>query len=91
MGRAHLGLKRYAEAVPLLERALTIRKAIHVDPYVPAETAFLLAQALWETRRDPDRALRLAEAAREGYAGSESYRRREAAAVGGWVEGRSQR
>jgi tetratricopeptide (TPR) repeat protein len=91
MGRALVALRQYAEAIPGLERALKIRKAIRVDPCFPAETAFLLAQALWETGRDRTEALRLAREAREGFARSESFRRREAASVDAWLAGKSDR
>jgi tetratricopeptide (TPR) repeat protein len=89
MGRTLLGLKKYAEAIPHLERALTIRRGLQIDPSLPAETAFMLARALWAARRDRDEALRLAEGARAGYARSESYRRREAADVEVWLAGKT--
>jgi tetratricopeptide (TPR) repeat protein len=91
MGRALVAVRQYAEAIPGLERALKIRKAIRVDPCFPAETAFLLAQALWETGRDRAEALRLARDAREGFARSESFRRREVASVDAWLAGKSDR
>jgi hypothetical protein len=50
-----------------------------------AEAAFLLAQANWETGRNREEALRMAEAARVDYSASEGYRRHEAADVVAWV------
>jgi hypothetical protein len=88
IGRALVSSKRYAEALPFLGRALTIRRAHPADPALRAEAAFLLAQAHWETR-DQGEALRQAEAARADYSTSEGYRRREAADVEAWLAGRS--
>ena len=44
--QARIQLKREAEAVPLLERALEIGEASHIAPAQLAETHFYLAKAL---------------------------------------------
>jgi serine/threonine protein kinase/Tfp pilus assembly protein PilF len=89
VGRALVASRRWTEAIAPLERALAIRKAHPVDPALRGEAAFLLAQARWETGRDREGALRLAEAARADYSASEGYRRREAAGVEAWVGSRA--
>ncbi len=85
IGRALVSSKRHAEALPFLARALTIRRAHPADRAMRAEAAFLLAQANWETGRNREEALRMAEAARVDYSASEGYRRHEAADVVAWV------
>ena len=68
-----IGLSYLAEGNPNgalvpLERAFKIRSAQETEPSRRAETAFALAQALWESNRDRSRARSLAEQAREDYA-----------------------
>ena len=64
VGQSYLSEGRPENAIEPLERAYEIRKSQYVEPSRRAETAFALAQALWETRRDPGRAKALAEEAR---------------------------
>jgi serine/threonine-protein kinase len=54
-------------AVPLLERALRIRKEKEPDATYVATTEFALARALWESGGDRPRARALARSAREVY------------------------
>ena len=65
--RAELQLGRADEAVAEAERALVIREKRSQSAAAMAETRFTLAQALWQVRRDPARALALAGAARAGF------------------------
>jgi tetratricopeptide (TPR) repeat protein len=82
-------LGRPAEAIAPLERAAAIRAHARLPPAV-AETAFALSRALWDGGGDRKRALALAGAAREGYAGvarryDSALYRREAAEVEAWI------
>jgi len=69
-----LELGRPADAIPIVERALTLDAVEQVDPTLVAETQFILAQALWHAERDRPRAMDLANKARDAYAaGSEMW------------------
>ena len=59
-GKAH-------EALPWLDRAVAIRSKSTRDPVETADTGFVLAQALWDTRKDRSRALELAKQAHAAY------------------------
>ncbi len=63
--RALLDLARASEAMPLLERALSIRAATESPPRKAAQTEFALARALQQTGADLERARALATAARD--------------------------
>jgi tetratricopeptide (TPR) repeat protein/tRNA A-37 threonylcarbamoyl transferase component Bud32 len=67
-GRAAVALGRPRDAIEPLEHALQIRRKADSDAGRLGETEFALAKALWDSRRDPDRAQRLARQALEHYA-----------------------
>jgi len=66
IGHAHLGLHQPKAAIGPLERAIRVRHG-EGDPMSSAEIDFALARALWDTKQDRARALRLAEGARAPY------------------------
>jgi eukaryotic-like serine/threonine-protein kinase len=70
LGRALVELKRPAEAVPQLERALALRKDAKWDPVEIANTSEVLARALWAEGRDRQRARTVIEAAIAGLDGT---------------------
>jgi hypothetical protein len=61
-------LKRFAPAIPILERALRDQEKHEEPEPVLARTRLSLAQALWGAGRDRVRARLLAEKAREEFA-----------------------
>jgi serine/threonine-protein kinase len=67
LGRIHLREHQAALAVPLLERALRIRRSSDTDAAARGETTFALARALSESGGDRERAERLAREARDIY------------------------
>jgi tetratricopeptide (TPR) repeat protein len=76
-------------AVEPLEKALALRRAVG-EPGEVGQTAFLLAQVLWDSNQDRERALRLATEARNAYARLDSADGREqAGVVERWLEDRS--
>jgi hypothetical protein len=89
LGWALLGLGKPADALALLERALTIRSAHVIDPNFVADTRFGLAHALWSAPaaqgRDRPRARTLAEQARDGYAAAGDAHEAELAEVDAWL------
>jgi tetratricopeptide (TPR) repeat protein len=60
LGRAYLDLRRPAEAVAPLSRLVAGRAQAHIPPMLGAVGRFFLAQALWDSGGDRQRALRLA-------------------------------
>jgi tetratricopeptide (TPR) repeat protein len=72
IGHECLNLKKYDEAITSLERALSIAALDAVTASMRADVAFVLAMALWDSRRDRKRALVLAEEAFELYSSSEA-------------------
>ncbi|MBF5045153.1 tetratricopeptide repeat protein [Aggregicoccus sp. 17bor-14] len=64
-GEALLNLDQPAKAVAPLQRALRIRDRAEVAPRLKAQTRYLLAHALWESRQDRPRAAALAHQALE--------------------------
>ena len=70
LGRSLLEQHKTHEARPLLERAYAIRTQAEKDPTRRAETAFLLAQAVWHNRAERPKALALAIEAKRDYATS---------------------
>jgi hypothetical protein len=62
-------------AIAPLEHALAIRDASKAVPELRAETMFALAQALWSTGRERERAASLGEAARALYDDAHSEER----------------
>ena len=67
LGRLSLVRGKPALASSVLERALPLTRGTEPDALVAAEVRFLLAQALWQTQREPRRAIELAEQARRLY------------------------
>ena len=65
---ALLRLGRAPEALPLLEHVIQVVDAHAVRPAYKAAVQFTLANALWAVDQQPERALRLALAARATYA-----------------------
>jgi tetratricopeptide (TPR) repeat protein len=88
LGETLTNLGRASEAVPLLERSLARIGARKLDPMVIAHTRFTLAVALWQSGGDRARALELARAARDDYAGAASPHAREIARVQAWLGGK---
>jgi tetratricopeptide (TPR) repeat protein len=84
MGLAHLGQHQPDDAVPLLERALAIRERTESDASLLGDTRFALARALAEAGREPERARRLARAARDDYARAASLPQK-VAEIDGWL------
>ncbi|MDB4983575.1 MAG: serine/threonine kinase family protein [Myxococcales bacterium] len=68
IGESYLSEGEPASALTALERANGIRVAKETDFQRRGDTAFALARALWEAKRDRVRARVLAESAREEYA-----------------------
>jgi hypothetical protein len=84
IGQAKVALRRPAEAIAPLERALTLRLAAAAPADLGA-TRFALARALWESGGDRSRARALARAARDGYGARLETERAEADA---WLRAR---
>ncbi len=85
MGRCDIAEGQAARAVDLLERALAIQTAHEGDPADRAETGLVLADALWRAGRGRERAVDLARAAYDFYAGAGSAKLVEAAEAEGWL------
>jgi tetratricopeptide (TPR) repeat protein len=68
-----LDLGRPAEALPLLERSAEIFASVD-EPLRLAENHMVLSRALWDSGRDPARAVALAEEARAAFAGVSEHR-----------------
>ncbi len=71
LGSALIRLDRHAEAIPLLQRAVDVRRDGHVDPQLTAHSRFALARALWGAAPsqggDRTRATKLADDVRALY------------------------
>jgi hypothetical protein len=67
LGQCDLELGRPREAVPFLERALTIRAAKGGDPADVAEAQFALGRARWALAHNDASALELVERGRAGF------------------------
>ncbi|MFT3711171.1 MAG: serine/threonine-protein kinase [Archangium sp.] len=69
-GLAAVALEKHQplDAIPLLERALSLRERSPASTVIDARPKFLLARALWESGKDVPRAKELLEAARSGFA-----------------------
>jgi len=65
VGRSLVELGRAEEALPLLERAVTIDLPDHMPVFDAVGPSFTLARALWDTGRDRERAVALAQNARD--------------------------
>jgi len=81
--QALIRLKREAEAVPALERALSIGTAAHIAPGQLAETHYYLAVALWANPKMRTRARAEAKAAIAGY--EQAHNTRDAQATRNWL------
>ncbi|WP_257449120.1 serine/threonine-protein kinase [Archangium lipolyticum] len=66
-GEALQKLGRATEAIPLLEHALHVVESHPGRPEYAASIRFALARALWDAGQQPERALKLAQAARTTY------------------------
>jgi hypothetical protein len=75
MGDARLAQHQPDAAVAVLEETLAKRRASEPFRYLVAETQFSLARALWESRYDRKRAMKLAEDARGAFADHKFPRR----------------
>jgi tetratricopeptide (TPR) repeat protein/predicted Ser/Thr protein kinase len=84
LGLASIGLKAYGAAIAYFERALAIIEAKSPRPEPLAEFRFGLARALALANKDLPRAVRLAEQARENYAGIPSFKK-EQADIDAWL------
>jgi eukaryotic-like serine/threonine-protein kinase len=62
-GSSYLDLHQPTRAVADLERAYRLRSRPDVDPQLEADSGYMLAQALWESRLDRRRAVALAREA----------------------------
>ena len=67
-GEALQKLGRATEAIPLLEHVLAVIERNPLRPAYTASVRFALARALWDARRQPERAWKLAQSARDTYA-----------------------
>jgi eukaryotic-like serine/threonine-protein kinase len=67
VGQALLGLKKYPEALAKLAKAEKMQEEGKLSFEELAEVRFAHARALWETKKDRNRALALAADAREGF------------------------
>jgi tetratricopeptide (TPR) repeat protein len=91
-----IALQRWREALPLLERALGAQETAKAEPIDLAETRASLAEAIWKTGGDRNRARKLAEDARVTFAeavaryGSGRERRR-LAELAGWIDAHAAR
>ena len=73
------------EAVALLERSLTILQSSEQPAYQVADAQSTLAQALWDEGKDRERALVLAEAARESFLASGPRGKPDLAELDAWL------
>ncbi len=81
-----LATEQAGNAIPLLERALTIHTERPGDPLYLARARFALARALWSTRADRTRALTLGQQADEALARLGARADTDRAAVKKWLE-----
>ncbi len=90
LAEVELGRDRPARAVPLAERAVALRQASQMDPTLLANARFVLAQALWDSAGDRDRARSLATAARDAWATLGERGAADSAEAAAWLKQRSQ-
>jgi len=88
LGQAYVARGRPRDALALLERALAIRTKTKADATELAECEFGLAAALWDARRDRDRAKRLARSARDHYVAAGQSAAKQLAKVEAWLRAR---
>jgi serine/threonine-protein kinase len=89
IGETHVGSGSPALAIPPLERALAIRVAEQGDVAELARTRFVLARALWNTRRDRRRAVDLARQARADCVSAGRRAAASLAEIDGWLARRT--
>jgi tetratricopeptide (TPR) repeat protein/tRNA A-37 threonylcarbamoyl transferase component Bud32 len=88
VARAQLGLHAVHDALPILERAVQLRREDHASPFGLADAEFLLARALWQTGKHA-RALELGEQARAHFRSDKTGRAEELGnTVQAWLEAR---
>jgi tetratricopeptide (TPR) repeat protein/tRNA A-37 threonylcarbamoyl transferase component Bud32 len=85
IGNALLGLHQADRAIAPLERSLALWEHGGSTPKDVAEVRFSLARALWETA-NRGRAIKLAQAAREGYRQSGPVATKRIAEIEAWLE-----
>jgi tetratricopeptide (TPR) repeat protein len=85
LGRCHLAAGAPEQAIEPLERALAIHAESPTEPLEHARTRFVLAQALWNSRRDRPRALTLAQEALAAYETAPGLRTTERDQVTTWL------
>ena len=91
LGRARLALHDTAQAIPLLERVLTLGPASRLTPERFAEARFLLAQAVWTGQPEGGqaRARELAGAAQKAWL--DAHQEKEAGEVTTWLRAHASR
>jgi eukaryotic-like serine/threonine-protein kinase len=67
LGTTYLTEGKPVDAIAPLERAFGIRSMMETEPSRRADTTFALARALWDSKRDRTRAVKLARQARSDY------------------------
>jgi tetratricopeptide (TPR) repeat protein len=85
IGTSRLALGGAREAIEPLQRAVAIFQAHPGDPRILAEAQFALARALWQVGEDRPRAVALAHAARDGFAGAGAAGQADARASSAWL------
>ncbi len=85
LARSLIQLKRFGEAVPILERALALRKASSQDPTGVAQIQFALGEALWGEGTQKKEALLLVGQARETYAQSKKPQKEKITEIDTWL------
>src|SRR5262249_13244041 len=89
IGLDRLDLRQPAAAISPLEQAVTTYEQFtKVTPVDLAHTRFGLARALAESGRDPARAQKLAEAARDAYVAAGRPTPKELAEINAWLKRR---
>ncbi|MBA3457575.1 MAG: serine/threonine protein kinase [Deltaproteobacteria bacterium] len=89
LARCDLALGNLGLALDEAQRSFAIRERAEQDPAALAEASFVLAQTLWETKRDRPRALSLARSAADRYAGAGAGAAKERAAIADWLRTRT--
>jgi serine/threonine-protein kinase len=89
LSRVALARGDAATAMAAGERAVRMGESLHVPGFELAEVRFVWAQALWS--HDRKRALELADASRQTYAGAGAVRQKEVAEIDRWLQSRTAR
>jgi len=88
LASCHLALGQPVEAVPLLERAVSLRRRAAVHPGMRAYSEFALAVALWDAGDDRERSLTVARSAVDDYRQAGPLGEANLAEVLSWLEQR---